>query len=160
MVKTVPLPDGRFNILLQGLREYRIQEEFHDKSYRQARVEWLPERNQTLEPTQREAIGRLLASYLQKDEIVQKFLQTPISTTSSSLISSPFSSTSCLSRSKACSTPPRSTSGRPAYGIFLTSSCQRTAGQRVGVVEKIVSTETALTNIGPLIIVKCGTFGM
>lgn len=77
VVKTVPLPDGRFNILLQGLREYRIQEEFHDKSYRQARVEWLPERNQTLEPTQREAIGSLLASYLQKDEIVRKFLADP-----------------------------------------------------------------------------------
>ncbi len=74
MVKTVPLPDGRFNILLQGVREYRIQEEFHDKSYRRARVEWLPQRNQTLEPAQREAIGRLLVSYLQKDEIVRKFL--------------------------------------------------------------------------------------
>ncbi len=77
VVKTVPLPDGRFNILLQGLREYRIQEEFHDKSYRQARVEWLPHRNQTLESTQREAVGSLLTSYLKKDEIVQKFLADP-----------------------------------------------------------------------------------
>ena len=77
VVKTVPLPDGRFNILLQGLREYRIQEEIQAKSYRQARVEWLPERNQTLEPTQREAIGGLLASYLRKDEGIQKFLADP-----------------------------------------------------------------------------------
>ena len=77
VVKTVSFPDGRFNILLQGLREYRIQEEFHDKSYRQARVEWLPHRNQTLEPGQREAVGKLLSSYLQKDEVVQKFLADP-----------------------------------------------------------------------------------
>ena len=77
VVKTVPLPDGRFNILLQGLREYRIREELHAKSYRQARVEWLPYRNQTLEPGQREALGSLLASYLPKDDVVQKFLADP-----------------------------------------------------------------------------------
>ena len=74
VVKTVPLPGGRFNILLQGLREYRIEEEFHDKTYRQARVTWLPERNQTLEPSQRADIGSLLESYLNKEEAVQKLL--------------------------------------------------------------------------------------
>ena len=77
VAKTVPLPDGRFNILLQGLREYHIQEEFHDKSYRRARVEWQPQRNEALEPERREAIGRLLESYLQKEDAVQKLLKDP-----------------------------------------------------------------------------------
>ena len=77
MVKTVPLPDGRFNILLQGLREYRIQEEFHDKSYRQARVEWLPEKTDPLDSGRREELGRLLEDYLQKKEAVQKLLTDP-----------------------------------------------------------------------------------
>ena len=77
MVKTVPLPDGRFNILLQGLREYRVQEEFHDKSYRQARVEWLPEKTDPLASGRREELGRLLEDYLQKKEAVQKLLTDP-----------------------------------------------------------------------------------
>ncbi len=32
------LPDGRSNILLQGLRRYEIREQFYDKPYREARV--------------------------------------------------------------------------------------------------------------------------
>ena len=77
MVKTVPLPDGRFNILLQGLREYRVQEELHDKSYRQAHVEWLPERTDPLASGRREELGRLLEDYLQKKEAVQRLLTDP-----------------------------------------------------------------------------------
>ena len=77
MVKTVPLPDGRFNILLQGLREYRVQEEFHDKNYRHARVEWLPEKTDPLASGRREELGRLLEDYLQKKEAVQKLLTDP-----------------------------------------------------------------------------------
>lgn len=77
IVKTVPLPDGRFNILLQGLREYRVQEELHDKSYRQARVEWLPEKTDPLASGRREELGRLLEDYLQKKEAVQKLLTDP-----------------------------------------------------------------------------------
>ncbi len=36
------LPDGRFNILLHGLREFRIVSHSFDKTYRQAEVEWRP----------------------------------------------------------------------------------------------------------------------
>ena len=32
------LPDGRYNILLQGLRRYEIREQHYDKPYRQARI--------------------------------------------------------------------------------------------------------------------------
>lgn len=33
-----PLPDGRFNILLQGLARFVIEEEFADRPYREARI--------------------------------------------------------------------------------------------------------------------------
>ena len=38
-----PLPDGRFNIVLRGLEKFRIDGEQHDKPYRLALVEGLPE---------------------------------------------------------------------------------------------------------------------
>lgn len=40
LVRAEPLADGRFNILLQGLREFQIAGEFGDAPYRQARVAW------------------------------------------------------------------------------------------------------------------------
>ena len=77
IIKTVPVPDGRFNILLQGLREYRIQEEFNDKSYRRARVEWLPVKTDPLTSGVREELGHLLEDYLKKKEAVQQLLTDP-----------------------------------------------------------------------------------
>ena len=38
LLSVEPLPDGRSNILLQGLERYEIQEEFFEKPYREARV--------------------------------------------------------------------------------------------------------------------------
>ncbi|MBI2990807.1 MAG: LON peptidase substrate-binding domain-containing protein [Deltaproteobacteria bacterium] len=39
IVSATPVPDGRFNIVLYGLREYHIQEQILEQSpYRQARV--------------------------------------------------------------------------------------------------------------------------
>jgi len=34
------LPDGRFNLMLEGLSEFRIQREMRDNPYRTAEVEW------------------------------------------------------------------------------------------------------------------------
>ncbi len=42
LVQVHPLPDGRYNILLQGLRRYVIQDERFEKSYRCARVALTP----------------------------------------------------------------------------------------------------------------------
>ena len=42
MIRRVDLPDGRFNILLQGVREFEVREQYHDRSYRRASVEWRP----------------------------------------------------------------------------------------------------------------------
>jgi Lon protease-like protein len=38
----VKLPDGRFNLVLNGLSEFRVVREIRERSYRQAEVEWCP----------------------------------------------------------------------------------------------------------------------
>jgi Lon protease-like protein len=38
LVSVEPLPDGRFNILLQGLHRFEIREQLFDRSYRRARI--------------------------------------------------------------------------------------------------------------------------
>ena len=77
MVRVAPMPDGRYNILLQGFRRYRIQEEFFAKSYREAKVEWDEQTDDSLEANQREQLCNLLNRYLPKNENVQKFLADP-----------------------------------------------------------------------------------
>lgn len=42
MIRRVDLPDGRFNILLQGVREFFPREQSFDRPYRSAAVEWRP----------------------------------------------------------------------------------------------------------------------
>src|SRR6185369_17463822 len=42
MTRVQPLADGRYNILLQGLREFEVEEETGQHSYRCARVRWRP----------------------------------------------------------------------------------------------------------------------
>ena len=42
MVRKIDLPDGRSNILLQGVREFVVREQQFERPYRQAAVEWLP----------------------------------------------------------------------------------------------------------------------
>lgn len=77
LVKNVPLADGRFNILLEGVCAYRVREEFHDTGYRRARVEWLPADGETLSVARRETLGRLLQTYLQKEDAVRKLMADP-----------------------------------------------------------------------------------
>jgi hypothetical protein len=48
--------DGRYNLVLRGLDKFRIVAEDHERSYRRARVDLLPE--PTLAPAEREAIHR------------------------------------------------------------------------------------------------------
>jgi Lon protease-like protein len=38
----VRLPDGRYNLVLNGLSEFRIKHEIRERSYRQAEIEWCP----------------------------------------------------------------------------------------------------------------------
>jgi uncharacterized protein len=40
IVETTPLPDGKFNIVLAGVREFTIVSEQRERAYRQATVQW------------------------------------------------------------------------------------------------------------------------
>lgn len=77
MVRVAPLPDGRFNILLQGLRRYHIREEIFTEGYRQARVDWDSPLKEDIDAGRRQTLRQLLDRYLKKNEQVQKFLSDP-----------------------------------------------------------------------------------
>jgi Lon protease-like protein len=40
--RLVRLPDGRYNLVLHGLSEFRIKREWRQRTYREAEVEWCP----------------------------------------------------------------------------------------------------------------------
>jgi len=79
MVRVSPQPDGRFNILLRGVRECHVKEELTDtgKLYREFAVEWRQPNPQPLVSVLRQDLNRLLEAYLKKNETVQKFLSDP-----------------------------------------------------------------------------------
>jgi hypothetical protein len=94
MVQSERLDDGRYNILLQGVREFAIATEIGETSYRRARVSWrspasegLPEllREEVRSVTERfladrdvELARRLLADASVSDEMLVNFLSYAI----------------------------------------------------------------------------------
>jgi len=62
----VKLPDGRFNLVLQGLSEFTIAREIRSRSYRQAEVRWCPvdHRELELDAESFEGLKQLLFDYL------------------------------------------------------------------------------------------------
>ena len=63
------LPDGRYNILLQGLRRYEIQEQNYDKPYRQARIALKAEESDVaLDTPVRTDLLRAVGDYLRSCE--------------------------------------------------------------------------------------------
>ena len=68
IVNVEPLPDGRSNVLLHGVREFRVVEEIAGKPYRQAKVEWLRRQPGDLEPAARARLIAVLRDYLRQDE--------------------------------------------------------------------------------------------
>lgn len=69
LVSVQPLPDGRSNILLQGLDRYEIQEELFEKPYREARVAVkAAEPEPSLAPEVRQALMTVLERYLRARE--------------------------------------------------------------------------------------------
>lgn len=65
LVSVQPLPDGRSNILLQGLERFEIEEESYQKPYRQATVTVkLRETEPSLEPAVRQRLVTALEEYL------------------------------------------------------------------------------------------------
>ena len=64
MVRVEELPDGRFNIVLRGLREYDLVRELDHATYREAVVRWREPVAESLFPGMREAIGTLVRRYV------------------------------------------------------------------------------------------------
>jgi uncharacterized protein len=61
----VKLADGRYNLLLEGLSEFRVVRENRDRSYRQAEVEWCPvEPPMNIDAEAIEGLRQLLFEYL------------------------------------------------------------------------------------------------
>jgi Lon protease-like protein len=60
------LPDGRFNLILQGLSEFRVLREIRQLSYRQAEVEWctVPSTTLELDEAAMMTLHQLLAGFL------------------------------------------------------------------------------------------------
>jgi uncharacterized protein len=58
MIRKVDLPDGRSNILLQGVREFVPREQYFDRPYRVAAVDWLPaaDKDVRLDPARKRAL--------------------------------------------------------------------------------------------------------
>ena len=66
IVRHEPLPDGRCNIVLAGAREFGIECEFDDRSYRYARVCWREGTSEPLVPSTRERLLALASEYLER----------------------------------------------------------------------------------------------
>jgi hypothetical protein len=64
IVETTPLPDGKFNIVLAGLREFEIVSEQRERLYRQASVVWRPESaERPLPADERAGLVRIIERY-------------------------------------------------------------------------------------------------
>jgi Lon protease-like protein len=65
IVNVESLPDGRYNILLHGLREFTVRRHVFEKSYRQAEVSWRSMVHGGLEGNCRGTLVNLLGQFLQ-----------------------------------------------------------------------------------------------
>jgi Lon protease-like protein len=64
LVNVEALPDGRFNILLHGVREFTMRRHLFEKSYRQAEVAWRSTVHSALESGCRGGLVRVLGEFL------------------------------------------------------------------------------------------------
>ena len=81
IIRKVDLPDGRSNILLQGVREFVAEEQYFDKPYRTAAVEWRGVvRDFRLEATFREHLIACIRRFVdneKQDETSLRILSDP-----------------------------------------------------------------------------------
>jgi Lon protease-like protein len=64
IVEATPLPDGKFNIVLSGLREFEIVSEQRERAYRQASVVWRPPVEQVLPADLRTQLVRTIEIFM------------------------------------------------------------------------------------------------
>ena len=67
LVNVDALPDGKFNIVLHGLREFVVRTHLFDKPYRQAEVSWRRAGQTPLEPLCRDRLVRVLTDFLRPE---------------------------------------------------------------------------------------------
>jgi Lon protease-like protein len=66
LVRSDELPDGRFDIVLRGVREFVIHRELARAPYREAVVSWRDDPGAAMPTPMRSAIGALVLRYLQR----------------------------------------------------------------------------------------------
>jgi uncharacterized protein len=66
LARSEELPDGRFDIVLRGLREFVIHRELTRAPYREAVVSWRESPRDGLPPRMRAGIGAVVLRYLQR----------------------------------------------------------------------------------------------
>ena len=68
MVSVEPLQDGRYNILLHGVREFTIVDERRDRAFREAEVQWRPAQQGSLPAELRTRMHALMQRFLEDRE--------------------------------------------------------------------------------------------
>ena len=77
IVETTPLPEGKFNIVLAGVREFTIVSEQRERAYRQATVEWREPSDATaLPPGLRPRLVQMIERYVGRsgDDLARELL--------------------------------------------------------------------------------------
>jgi Lon protease-like protein len=76
IVETTPLPDGKFNIVLAGIREFTIVSEQRERAYRQATVEWREQRDSPLPVGLRSRLVQMIERYVGRsgDDLAHELL--------------------------------------------------------------------------------------
>jgi uncharacterized protein len=79
MVSVDPLPDGRYNILLHGVREFTIVSERRAHSYREGEITWRDAPESGLPPDMRTRVHALMHRFLEEREpkLVSRLLNDP-----------------------------------------------------------------------------------
>ena len=67
LVNVDALPDGKFNIVLHGLREFVVRRHVFDKPYRQAEVSWRSAGQTPLDAPCRDRLVQVLTEFLQPE---------------------------------------------------------------------------------------------
>ncbi len=76
IVETTPLPDGKFNIVLAGVREFTIVSEQRERAYRQATVEWRDVDSEPLSDEFRVRLIQMIERYVGRsgDDLARELL--------------------------------------------------------------------------------------